>query len=67
MSKDIWELRIEGKKSGVQNSIRTFYKEHEAIEYANSARFDLEVAVGEPINIWLYRYKRLAIGERLNG
>tara|TARA_R110002126_G_scaffold157316_1_gene304892 strand:+ start:75 stop:278 length:204 start_codon:yes stop_codon:yes gene_type:complete len=67
MSKNIWELRIEGKQSGFQDSIRTFYSEHEAIEYANAAKFDLEVAVGEPINLWLYRFKQLAIGERLNG
>jgi hypothetical protein len=67
MGKDMWELRIEGKESGFQDSIRTFYSEHEAIEYANTVRLGLEDAVGEPINLWLYRFKQLAIGERLNG
>ena len=53
MGKDMWELRIEGKESGFQDS--------------NTVRLGLEDAVGEPINLWLYRFKQLAIGERLNG
>lgn len=67
MSRDIWELRIEGKKSGFEKAVRTFDNKREAIEFSNAIRLDFEVAVGEPINLWLYRFKQLATGEHLNG
>ena len=70
MSRDIWELRVEGKESGFEKVIRTFDSKRAAMEFiyfSNAVRLDLADAVGEPINLWLYHFKQLATGERLNG
>ena len=63
MSRDIWEVRVEGKDTGFEKCIRTFGSKQEAIEYVNAVREDFPVAVGEPVDFWL----RIVIGERLNG
>jgi hypothetical protein len=61
MGKDMWELRYEGKESGLRDVIRSFECEREALEYVNHARGELEIALGEPLNLWLYHFKKLGV------
>jgi hypothetical protein len=67
MSKIVWELHVAGKDTGFEDCIRTFDSKQEAIEYVDAVRDTFTVAVGEPVDFWLYQFKQLEIGERLNG
>ena len=67
MSRDIWEVRVVGKDTGFEDCIRRFDSKQEAIEYVDAVRDTFTLAVGEPLDFWLYQFKQLEIGERLNG